>query len=298
MENSTSAKKEWFLRSGEKFDPAQYLLLGIKRFAKPFSIKNENQATISEAIVCDRCGGAGGADKWMFTGYSCYKCGGGKIIGYRTSKLYSAEKLEKLNVAREKARAKAEEKRAAKMQAEQAAKEARKDEVKALNEQRYPEAMAVLAQYDGEMEFMLDVREKAFGGEEITENQANAVLKVWAKTVERNDWDAFIETLEMNRQPATTGRVKIEGYVLAAKWHTAAIGYYRVVQSLKLLMIDERGFKVWVSAPKGFSKKLDRDEEGYLVLASAKKHKIAFKATLEPKEGDSYFAFGKRPSKL
>jgi hypothetical protein len=25
---------------------------------------------------CDRCGGAGGADKWKPTGWTCYKCGG------------------------------------------------------------------------------------------------------------------------------------------------------------------------------------------------------------------------------
>lgn len=27
-------------------------------------------------ITCDRCGGHGGSDAWMYTGYTCYKCGG------------------------------------------------------------------------------------------------------------------------------------------------------------------------------------------------------------------------------
>lgn len=27
-------------------------------------------------VPCDRCGGAGGADKWGYTGWTCYKCGG------------------------------------------------------------------------------------------------------------------------------------------------------------------------------------------------------------------------------
>lgn len=30
-------------------------------------------------IPCDRCGGAGGADKWKMTGHYCFKCGGSGI---------------------------------------------------------------------------------------------------------------------------------------------------------------------------------------------------------------------------
>ena len=26
--------------------------------------------------TCPRCGGAGGSDKWAFTGWTCYECGG------------------------------------------------------------------------------------------------------------------------------------------------------------------------------------------------------------------------------
>ena len=33
-------------------------------------------------VTCDRCGGAGGADAWAYTGWTCYKCGGeGKVPG-------------------------------------------------------------------------------------------------------------------------------------------------------------------------------------------------------------------------
>jgi len=298
MENSSTAKKDWFLRSGMKMDSKMMITRNIPYFAKPFVVKNDNEASIQLAIPCSRCGGAGGADKWIFTGYTCYKCGGSGFMGYRPCKLYSAEKLEKLNINREKAQARAEAKRMEKQVAEQAAKDARKDEVKAINERRYPEAMAALGQYEGDMDFMNDIRQKAFGGEELTEKQASAVIKVQAKINDRNDWDSFVKSLEANKQPATTGRISLDGYVLAAKWHAAHDGYGRFVNTLKILFIDKRGFKVWVSAPKGLKESMVRDDDGVLELSSAKKLHIAFKATLEPKEGDAYFAFGKRPSKL
>ena len=33
-------------------------------------------------VTCPRCGGAGGADAWKATGWTCYECGGdGKVRG-------------------------------------------------------------------------------------------------------------------------------------------------------------------------------------------------------------------------
>ncbi len=55
---------------------------------------------------CNRCGGEGGAQKWAHTGWKCFECGGsgrGKII---EEKLYSADKLAKLNAAAAKRQAK------------------------------------------------------------------------------------------------------------------------------------------------------------------------------------------------
>lgn len=85
-------------------------------------------------VPCDRCGGAGGADKWDFTGWTCYKCGGsGKMFG--KYKEYTPEYAAKLE-ARRKARrekyeqehaeeiARAEAERKAKEEAERIAREA------------------------------------------------------------------------------------------------------------------------------------------------------------------------------
>lgn len=55
----------------------------------------------SGMVTCDRCGGAGGADKWAYTGWNCYKCGGtGKVQG--TWKEYTPEYEAKLEERRSK----------------------------------------------------------------------------------------------------------------------------------------------------------------------------------------------------
>lgn len=94
-------------------------------------------------VTCDRCGGAGGADQWKYTGWNCYKCGGtGKV--FDKWKEYTPEYEAKLE-ARRKAKAekyerehaeeiaKAEADRKAKEEADRIAKEA---EEKKIQEQK------------------------------------------------------------------------------------------------------------------------------------------------------------------
>ena len=94
-------------------------------------------------VPCSRCGGAGGADKWQFTGWTCYQCGGsGKEHG--KWKEYTPEYEAKLN-ARRKAKAeqyerehaeeiaKAEQERKSKEEADRIAREA---EEKRIQEQK------------------------------------------------------------------------------------------------------------------------------------------------------------------
>lgn len=63
---------------------------------------DKNGTKYYEGLVpCERCGGAGGADKWAYTGWTCYKCGGtGKVAG--TWKEYTKEYSEKLEERRRK----------------------------------------------------------------------------------------------------------------------------------------------------------------------------------------------------
>ena len=91
-------------------------------------------------VPCSRCGGAGGADKWQFTGWTCYQCGGsGKEHG--KWKEYTPEYEAKLE-AKRKARhekwerehaeeiAKAEAERKAKEEAERIAREAEEQRIR------------------------------------------------------------------------------------------------------------------------------------------------------------------------
>lgn len=57
--------------------------------------------------TCQRCGGLGGSDKWKFTGWKCYDCGGSGI-GTRPEiiKVYTPEYEAKLNERRAKRQAK------------------------------------------------------------------------------------------------------------------------------------------------------------------------------------------------
>lgn len=84
-------------------------------------------------VTCPRCGGAGGAVQWSYTGWTCYECGGtGKVVG--RWKEYTPEYEEKL-FQRRKARAekwqqehaeeiaRAEAERKAKEEADRIAKE-------------------------------------------------------------------------------------------------------------------------------------------------------------------------------
>ena len=91
-------------------------------------------------VTCDRCGGAGGADQWAYTGWTCFKCGGtGKV--FDKWKEYTPEYEAKLNARRQaKAEqyerehaeeiAKAEAERKAKEEADRIAREAEEKRIK------------------------------------------------------------------------------------------------------------------------------------------------------------------------
>lgn len=126
--------------------------------AKLIRIDRNGTKYFEGMISCDRCGGAGGADQWKYTGWHCYKCGGtGKIHG--KWKEYTPEYEAKLE-ARRKARAekwerehaeeiaKAEQERKAKEDAERIAREA---EEKRIREQK------AISQYVGDVGDKIDI---------------------------------------------------------------------------------------------------------------------------------------------
>jgi len=65
-------------------------------------VESAHVASYSHQDRCSRCGGEGGSRAWAHTGYTCFACSGSGKGKIRTVKVYSAEKLAKLNAATEK----------------------------------------------------------------------------------------------------------------------------------------------------------------------------------------------------
>ncbi len=90
--------------------------------------------TLTRDQTCSRCGGQGGADKWKPTGWTCFRCGGnGKDPNKAVLKLYTQEKLEKLNIAADKRAEKARIVREENEKIEAARQEAERATVLAAN---------------------------------------------------------------------------------------------------------------------------------------------------------------------
>lgn len=126
--------------------------------AKLIRIDRNGTKYFEGMVSCDRCGGAGGAEQWKYTGWNCYKCGGtGKIHG--KWKEYTPEYEAKLE-ARRKARAeKLEREQAeeiAKAEAERKAKEDAERIAREAEEKRIREQKAI-SQYVGEVGDKIDM---------------------------------------------------------------------------------------------------------------------------------------------
>lgn len=88
---------------------------------------------------CSRCGGAGGADKWQFTGWTCYECGGTGEGRSEIIKEYTPEYEAKLEERRAKRRAKWEAEHAEEIAAKKA-KEAAEAEARRKAEEEAEKA--------------------------------------------------------------------------------------------------------------------------------------------------------------
>lgn len=84
-------------------------------YGKPF--KTDRNGTLHFAsLKCRKCGGAGGADEWQYTGWTCYRCGGsGFDPNPEVIKLYTPEYEVKLEERRAKREAKRIEEHNAKL---------------------------------------------------------------------------------------------------------------------------------------------------------------------------------------
>lgn len=79
-------------------------------------------------------------------------------------------------------------------------------------------------------------------------------------------------------QPVVEGRITVEGQVLSTKWQESVYG-----GSLKMLVKDDRGFKVWGTVPS--------------CIDPEKGDHVAFTATVKVSGDDPNFGFFSRPTK-
>jgi hypothetical protein len=87
------------------------------------------------------------------------------------------------------------------------------------------------------------------------------------------------DAAHQNGEDTPEGRVEITGSILCFKWQASDWG-----DVLKMLVQDDRGFRVWGTCPKSLDD-AERDS------------RIAFTATITRSDSDSKFGFFKRPCK-
>jgi len=146
---------------------------------KPTHTTDKGRPYALVARACGRCGGAGGADKWAHTGWTCFDCGGNgqHRNGPEQVKLYTAEELAKLDAAAAKRAAKKAAEAAAK--AEQARLEA--EARRATFMQAHGDLLERCKPYVERSSFVADVCRKASKHAELTPGQVDALEATIAK---------------------------------------------------------------------------------------------------------------------
>ena len=131
----------------------------------------------------------------------------------------------------------------------------------------------------------LDEALSAYG--KLSPNQGAAVLKIIDGNIAKKaEWAAKNAAENANAEAIVNGKQVITGEVITVKTQE---GYYG--DTLKMLVRDDRGFKVWGSVPRSLSNAAYEDR------TTVKGSRVTFSATVEASEDDNKFGFYKRPTK-
>lgn len=165
---------EWFTRSGQKFT-------GIALEAN----LAKGTAHYNYVPKCSRCGGRGGAEVWRFTGWTCYECGGSGKGHLKSVKLYTADKLSKLDASQ----AKRDAKRMAKIQTDTIRAKEEADAKRREFEATNAEFVALFLEWrtanPESTGFLADVYEKLEKYGSLSDKQMDAVRKSIERENER-----------------------------------------------------------------------------------------------------------------
>lgn len=211
---------------------------------------------------CAKCSGTGFLPEYAGIHQGvCFDCNGTR------GKYTTQRKLDRNAKARERYAAKREEREAeriAKEAAKAAEAAAQVEAAKAAYAANNPEVMAALKVLGGK--FGESLRDDFERTGDLTQNQARAAVRI-----------AKEQATEPEAAPVPAGRLEVTGTVKTTKWVDNAYG-----GSLKMLVLDDRGFKVWGTVPSALE--VDRGS------------RVTFKATLEASADDETFGFFKRPA--
>ena len=123
----------------------------------------------------------------------------------------------------------------------------------------------------------------------LSPKQGAAVLKIIdGKADRQSKWDEERKAQYDAAEAIINGKQVITGKILSVKRERGTFGYDQVVE--KMLVQDDRGFKVWGTLPRSIS---DLIFEG----VELKGQRVSFTATVEASKDDEKFGFFKRPTK-
>ncbi len=145
--------------------------------------------------------------------------------------------------------------------------------------------------------FLQDLARKLRIYGELSEKQIEAARRTIVKSYEgakKHDENEIKRAEEKaNAQPVITGRIEITGLVLSVREPAEDA----IFPSWKMLVRDDRGFKVWGSVPIALCRFVNASgHEVWLGWDSIKDHRISFVGTVEQSKDDPTFGFYSRPT--
>ena len=149
-------------------------------------------------------------------------------------------------------------------------------------------------------EFLSDVAYKFSRDGELSVRQIAAVERAvegglrYQETVAARRAADIAALVDGTKIACPSGRTEVSGIVRSARVQISQYG-----TTVKCLVQDARGFKVWTTLPAAIVDALDTlGNLTYEEIASAAKDReVRFTATLEPSTDDALFGFAKRPTK-
>lgn len=217
-------------------------------------------------VYCKRCGGSGRYNWCQRWADMCFGCEGKGVVGREPR-----EEAERKAVNRKKAA-----ERAARKIAEKAEEQKRVFAEWASARTDLVEALQAIDRDNETWAFLRDLAERVQFGWTLSEAQEQGVRKALEtrKAQEQNRAEE-----KENAVAVPEGRLQVEGEILTIKEQESQYGI-----TVKMLVRDDRGFKVWGTLPLSLG---DVD----------KGSRVRFVARLQRSEKDETFGFFSRPTK-